>query len=265
MESYISIFNTLFATNFSIKPKAYPEVVRIPHPCFVVVLIAPILIVLVQFCSSDYLWASVTFVIFVIVTLISYFHQGENLKAVGETYTTAWEEKTRNIAKSIQDRIYAKDQKTYAHLFVLELLPSSQSESMTLIFGYSKFRASHLAQIYRLRSIPGNQHPKSISNMRHEMSEKYTAAMKDMTSETRVMLSIYLIISGAISTVLLWAAHHYYHRPSSFYEATNYLVLVCKVVVVMIMYMSVLRQTRFWIEELERERREIMRGWDIVD
>ncbi|KAJ8065868.1 hypothetical protein OCU04_004970 [Sclerotinia nivalis] len=278
MESYISTFSTLFATTFSIRPKAYPEVVQatklreasenglidneyilsaeylqekayhsssISHKfaqsllwCFVAILITPMLVILIQFRSSNYFWAPVTCVIFAIVMLISYFNYDK--KEVEETYTTAWEDKTRSVAKIIQDRIYVKDQKT-------------------------KFRVSHLAQIHRLQSIPENQHPKSISNMRHEMSEKYTAAMKDMTSETRVMLNIYLIVSGVMSTVFLWAAHHYYHRPSSFYEATNYLVLVGKVIVLMIMYMSVLHQTKFWIEELERERMEIMRGWDIVD
>lgn len=133
-----------------------------------------------------------------------------------------------------------------------------------------------------------------MSGMRHEMSEKYTAAMKDMTSETRVMLNIYvllpisfsilyfflftlhpskapqltcnqLFISGAISIVFLWASYYYFHHPRSIYEATNYLLLASKGVVVMVMYGSVLHQTKFWIEELERERRGIMRGWDIVN
>ncbi|KAF7853054.1 hypothetical protein EAF04_010793 [Stromatinia cepivora] len=278
MESYISTFSTLFATTFSIRPKAPSEVVQaaqlagisdnklidngytlsaeylqekayhsssISHKfaqillwCFMAILITPMLIILIQFGSTNYFWASATCVIFAVVMLVSYSNHDK--KGVEETYTTAWEDKTRSVAKIIQDRVYVKDQKT-------------------------KFRISHLAQIHRLQSIPENQHPKSISNMRHEMSEKFIAAMKDMTSETRVMLNIYLIISGAMSTVFLWTAHYYYHRPSSFYEATNYLVLVGKVIVMMIMYMSVLHQTKFWIEELERERRGIMTGWDIVD
>ncbi|EDN95866.1 predicted protein [Sclerotinia sclerotiorum 1980 UF-70] len=114
---------------------------------FVTIPITHILVMLSRFRSSDYFWAPVTYVIFVIVILISYFHMHheKKLEGVEETYTIAWEEKTRNIAKIIQNRIYVKDQKT-------------------------KFRASHLAQIHHLQSIPGNQHPKSMGNMRHEMT-----------------------------------------------------------------------------------------------
>lgn len=119
-------------------------------------------------------------------------HHEKKLEGVEETYTIAWEEKTRNIAKIIQNRIYVKDQKTYVHLSLRHFALPLNLKVRHWCWEYSKFRASHLAQIHHLQSIPGNQHPNSMGNMRHEMSEKYTAAIKDMTSETRLMLTIYV-------------------------------------------------------------------------
>ncbi|KAG4027469.1 hypothetical protein MFRU_030g01050 [Monilinia fructicola] len=205
---------------------------------FVSILITPILLILSFFHSSDNFWVAATVVIFAIVLIISYFRKDD--KNAEDEYTTAWEVKTRSVQQIIQDRIYPQDRNT-------------------------KFRTSHLAKVSNLQTIPENQHPQSMSKMRPEMSEKYTAAMTDMTSETRVMLNIHLLISGAISMVLVWAAYYYHHNPHSIDEAANYMLVVGKVVVVLIMYMSVLHQTKFWIEELERERRGILRGWDIFN
>lgn len=73
------------------------------------------------------------------------------------------------------------------------------------------------------------------------------------------------MISAALSTIFLWAAHHYYYNSASLSEATNHLLFLGKAIVAIIMYTSVLHQTKFWIEELERERSCIMRGWDIVN
>ncbi|TGO24734.1 hypothetical protein BPAE_0096g00400 [Botrytis paeoniae] len=208
---------------------------------FIAILIAPILVIvniLFQFRDSKYSWAAITGCLFFIISLISYFLRTS--KELDESYSAQWEMKTRTTAQEVQDRIYAKDRNT-------------------------KFRTTHLAHIQNLQTIPENQSPRSLHNMRHQMNEKFTVAMKDMTSETRVKLNIYLIISGALSIIPYWAAHHYYNTPTSFSEAKNHLVLLSKALVVIIMYTTVLHQTKFWIEELERERSCIMRGWDIVN
>ncbi|KAM3148411.1 hypothetical protein ABEW05_011387 [Botrytis cinerea] len=208
---------------------------------FISILIAPILVIvniLFQLRDSKYSWAAITGCLFFIVSLISYFlHDSKDLD---ESYSTQWGMKTRNTAQEVQDRIYVKDRNI-------------------------KFRTTHLAHIQSLQTIPENQSPMSLGNMRHEMSEKFTAAMKDMTSETRVTLNIYLMISGALSTIFLWAAHHYYYNSASLSEATNHFLFLGKAIIAIIMYTSVLHQTKFWIEELERERSCIMRGWDIVN
>ncbi|ESZ90057.1 hypothetical protein SBOR_9561 [Sclerotinia borealis F-4128] len=206
---------------------------------FVSVLVTPILFTLSHFHSSDYFWVAATCVIFAIVILISCFHHDE--QQLEEAYTTAWESKTISVQKIIQDRIYAKDRNT-------------------------KFRTSHLAKVHRLQTIPENQHPKSLSNMRLDLSEKYTAAMKDMTSKTRIMLNIYLIISGAMSTMFILAAYHF-HNTSHYHldEIMSSTKLVTLGVAVMVMYLRLLHKTKFWIEELERERRAIKKGWNLVD
>ncbi|KAF7859492.1 uncharacterized protein EAF02_010940 [Botrytis sinoallii] len=208
---------------------------------FIAILIAPILVIvniLFQFRDSKYSWAAITGCVFFITSLIFYFLRTS--KELDESYSAQWGMKTRDTAQEVQNRIYAKDRN-------------------------AKFRTTHLADMHGLQTIPENQSPRSLGNMRHQMNEKFVAAMKDMTSETRVKLNIYLIISGALSIIPYCAAQHYYNNPTSFSEATNHLVLLSKALVVIIMYTTVLYQTKFWIEELERERSCIMRGWDIVN
>ncbi|TGO39703.1 hypothetical protein BHYA_0049g00390 [Botrytis hyacinthi] len=208
---------------------------------FIAILIAPILVIvniLFHFRDSKYSWVAITGCVFLIISLISYFLR--NSKELDENYSSQWGMKTRATAQEVQDRIYAKDRNT-------------------------KFRTTHLDHIQSLQAIPKNQSPRSLGNMRHQINEKFTAAMKDMTSETRVKLNTYLIISGALSIIPYWAASYYYNNPTSFSEATNHLVLLSKALVVIIMYTTVLNQTKFWIEELEREKSCIMRGWDIVN
>ncbi|KAI9648193.1 hypothetical protein NHQ30_002825 [Ciborinia camelliae] len=210
-----------------------------PIMSFISILITPFLLTVSYFRASNYFWGAATCVIFTILLLISHFHKDD--KEYTENYNNTWEAKAKEVGQIIESRIYANERKT-------------------------KFRTTHLAEVQRLQSIPENQHPKSLSNMRHEMREKYTEAIKDMTSATRIMLYIHLFVSGTMSSMLLLAIY-YYHNTTHLHidEMMSSTKLVTSSVAVMVMDIRVLHKTKFWIEELERERRAIMNGWCIQE